>query len=212
MRRAWAAVDMGQAKGTACQGRGSLSEGPACHPSSRDGVRKIPCYTALRLAWATGNPVLKREQSKEKQTFRLSKSPSQEEGQHQPINRRESSSTGKLRHRTSPPSSSSLKQNTPPQSAHTGSRFPGRAGWSVVWSLEAVGSDPESEQRRCEAGGGCGGGGILPTRRGPVALGPAWLEIRRPHSLKKQKAQPACLFICLKYTLWFFFLFFFFNR
>lgn len=119
MRRAWAAVDMGKAKGTACQGRGSLSEGPACHPSSRDGVRKIPCYTALRLAWATGNPVLKREQSKEKQTFRLSKSPSQEEGQHQPINRRESSSTGKLRHRTSPPSSSSLKQNTPPPNPPT---------------------------------------------------------------------------------------------
>lgn len=116
VRRVWAAVDMGQAKGTACQGRGSLSEGPACHPSSGDGVKKIPCYTALRLAWTTGNPVLKREQSKEKQTFRLSKNPSQEEGQHQPINRRESSSTGKLRHRTSPPSSSSLKQLPPPHS------------------------------------------------------------------------------------------------
>lgn len=209
MRRAWAAVDMGKAKGTACQGRGSLSEGPACHPSSRDGVRKIPCYTALRLAWATGNPVLKREQTKEKQTFRLSKSPSQEEGQHQPINRRESSSTGKLRHRTSPPSSSSLKQPPPPIRPHR--LKVSRKSW-VVGRLEAVGSDPESEQRRCEAGGGCGGGGIPPTRRGPVALGPAWLEIRRPHSLKKQKAQPACLFICLKYTLWFFFLFFFFNR
>lgn len=211
MRRAWAAVDMGKAKGTACQGRGSLSEGPACHPSSRDGVRKIPCYTALRLAWATGNPVLKREQSKEKQTFRLSKSPSQEEGQHQPINRRESSSTGKLRHRTSPPSSSSLKQNTPPNPPTQAQGFQEELGGrsSGAWRLWALTLNLSREGVRRVVGVG---GGIPPTRRGPVALGPAWLEIRRPHSLKKQKAQPACLFICLKYTLWFFFLFFFFNR
>lgn len=175
MRRAWAAVDMGKAKGTACQGRGSLSEGPACHPSSRDGVRKIPCYTALRLAWATGNPVLKREQSKEKQTFRLSKSPSQEEGQHQPINRRESSSTGKLRHRTSPPSSSSLKQNTPPNPPTQAQGFQEELGGrsSGAWRLWALtlNLSREGVRRVVGVGGGHSAHTEGPSRSGTCLAG-----------------------------------------
>lgn len=209
MRRAWAAVDMGKAKGTACQGRGSLSEGPACHPSSRDGVRKIPCYTALRLAWATGNPVLKREQSKEKQTFRLSKSPSQEEGQHQPINRRESSSTGKLRHRTSPPSSSSLKQNTPPPIRPHRLKV-SRKSW-VVGRLEAVGSDPESEQRRCEAGGGCGGGGHSAHTEGPSRSGTCLAGNPQTPLIKETKSSTCLSFYMSKIYFMVFLSFFLFQ-
>lgn len=79
----------------------------------------------------------------------------------------------------------------------------------MVGRLGAVGSDPEPQQGRCEAV--VRGGAFRPHGGAQSLWGlPGWLEIRRPHSLKKQKAKPACLFICKKCTLWFFF--FFFNR
>lgn len=81
----------------------------------------------------------------------------------------------------------------------------------MVGRLEpgAVGSDPESEQGRCETVVGVKGGGIPPTRRGPVTLGPAWLAGNPQTPLIKETKSSTCLSFYMSKMYFMVFLFFF---